>query len=64
MTNQSRAALISESGWRMLNRERGLLIDKNIDGTLSDAERARLTELNALCDERIELFRKLRKAMQ
>jgi hypothetical protein len=46
------------TGWVELNRERGLLIDKTIAGTLSPAEQATLDKLNALADEHLDSFRK------
>ena len=36
--------------WHELNRERGLLIDRNIAGILSPTESVRLEELTALAD--------------
>lgn len=44
------ARLGAGSDWPTLNRRRGELIDKDIDETLSDAERIELTALNAYAD--------------
>jgi hypothetical protein len=44
--------------WSALNRERGLLIDKTITGTLSPVEQATLDKLNALADEHLDSIRR------
>jgi hypothetical protein len=43
-----------EADWPGTNRERGMLIDKNISGRLNDEERARLEALQAYADYHIE----------
>lgn len=43
-----------------LNRERGLLIDKNILGELTPEESIRLSSLNLMLDKHLEPFDKLR----
>jgi len=43
-----------EEDWPSTNRERGMLIDKNISGRLNDEERARLDALQAYADFHIE----------
>ena len=43
-----------EGHWPTTNRERGILIDKNISGSLSPEERIRLDALQAYTDYRIE----------
>jgi hypothetical protein len=43
-----------EEDWPSTNRERGMLIDKNISGRLDEKERARLDALQAYTDYRIE----------
>jgi hypothetical protein len=43
-----------EGNWPTTNRERGILIDKNISGSLSPEERIRLDALQAYTDYRIE----------
>ncbi len=45
---------IEQERWKVLNQERGALIDKNIAGTLDDEERVRLEFLNAFADRHIE----------
>jgi hypothetical protein len=42
-----------EADWVATNRERGLLIDKNISGTISNEERSRLDALQAYADYHI-----------
>jgi hypothetical protein len=42
-----------EQDWPRTNRERGLLIDKNISGTLNETERARLDLLQLYADYHI-----------
>lgn len=44
--------------WAMLNRERGLLIDKTIAGILSPAEQEDLDRLNALADDYLDSIRR------
>jgi hypothetical protein len=46
--------LQSEEDWPSTNRERGMLIDKNISGRLNEEERARLDALQAYTDYHIE----------
>jgi hypothetical protein len=43
-----------EADWPSTNRERGMLIDKNISGRLNEEERARLDALQAYTDYHIE----------
>ena len=43
-----------EEDWSTANRERGLLIDKNISGSLNAEERTRLEALQAYTDYHIE----------
>jgi hypothetical protein len=43
-----------EEDWPSTNRERGMLIDKNISGRLNEEERARLDALQAYTDYHIE----------
>jgi hypothetical protein len=43
-----------EANWPSTNRERGMLIDKNISGRLNDWERARLEALEAYSEYHIE----------
>jgi hypothetical protein len=45
---------LDKMDWPSMNRERGLLIDKNIAGTLNEEERARLNALNAYADCHVE----------
>ena len=46
--------------WPRLNRERCLLIDKSIAGTITAEERVRLEALQAMAAERIEQFERYR----
>jgi hypothetical protein len=46
--------LEADEDWPNTNRERGMLIDKNISGRLSEDERARLDALQAYTDYHIE----------
>ena len=48
---------MEQEQWRVLNRERGLLIDKTISGVLNPEEQADLDRLNALADQHLESFR-------
>jgi hypothetical protein len=43
-----------EEDWPSTNRERGLLIDKNISGTISKEEQMRLDALQAYADYHID----------
>jgi len=43
-----------EEDWSITNRERGMLIDKNISGRLNEEERTRLGALQAYADYHIE----------
>ena len=45
-----------EADWSKTNRRRGKLIDKNIAGTLSEAERSELNGLQAYADYHLERF--------
>lgn len=49
MTEDERREL-ERQDWAVVNRERGLLIDKNIAGTLNAEEQARLDLLEAYAD--------------
>ena len=42
------------AAWPALNRERGLLIDKDIAGTITPEERKRLEQLQAYADNYLE----------
>jgi hypothetical protein len=44
-----------EEDWSITNRERGMLIDKNISGRLNAEERTRLDALQAYTDYHIEM---------
>lgn len=43
-----------EAAWSATNRERGRLIDKNISGTITAGERARLEVLQAYADYHLQ----------
>lgn len=45
---------ISKRRWDALNEERSALIDKDIDGELSECEQQRLSELQAIAGEYID----------
>ena len=44
-----------EKDWSVTNRERGMLIDKSMSGTLSSEERRRLDALQIYADYHIDL---------
>ena len=48
------ARIFERADWPRLNRERGRLIDKDIDGTITSAERTRLDVLQAYADYHLE----------
>jgi hypothetical protein len=46
----------ADDAFSLLNRERGLLIDKKISGVLTAEEQARLDELTVYVDKHLEPF--------
>lgn len=49
--------------WKALNRERVLLIDESIDGTITVDGRARLAILQACADKQLESINRSRSAV-
>jgi hypothetical protein len=51
---QKRPHVVSAEEWPILNHERGLLIDKNIAGKLTQEEQYRLNHLNSVGDRYLD----------
>lgn len=62
-SERATAALVMASRlWRVVNRERGLLIDQHIAGQLTDADKRRLGEMQALADDYLNFFAESKEA--